>query len=750
MKTDFVSIKEPALARITDDGRRQTLEMHLSKVSKYAYEFGSKCGIGELMRIAGLLHDIGKSTAEWQEYLQKSPKKTIPHSIYGARYAFEETLEFQPASEILGNIILAHHGSLHDNISPEGKTPINEKLSAVNNDFDFLDNLESTQIDLNTIKNEIVQVLNKARGADKPFFASMLIKLAYSCLVDSDRLDAYLFESDMNYLPAIPDWQEFITRLEKRVSELSAKNKNSQMTELRVKVSDDCRKAGLRNTGIYKLEVPTGGGKTLSSLRFALEHAKKHKLDRIIYVIPYLSILSQTAKEIRSALDADDNLVIEHHSNFFPDNEQNYKLHTDRWGATIILTTQVQFLESVFSAKGSDLRKLHNMAKSVIIFDEAQSIPIKCIHLFNSTLNFLNSACGSTILLCTATQPPFESAERKIIFSENPSLTEYIEPPKRYTIINELTMSGWTYRELAEFIVDKHRNSTLVIVNTKKAAKSLCEELKFMGTPVLHLSTGMCSAHRDDVINTVREKLNSNEPIICVSTQLIEAGVDISFECVVKDIAGLDSIYQAAGRCNRHGEFGGPQNVYVVNINDENLSRLPDIKIGAEITQRLFMDGNTEDIAKYYRHYFFERKDEMDFNITGGSIYDLLSYNLRGTKNLDNIGNQASIELRPAIRSAADEFYVIEKGQTDVIVEYKESVRLLDEFKNTDNLHKKREVLKKLGKYSVSLYKRDYEEMRNNGRIDYTNYCGLEILTPSCYNVAFGFDINGKLGNECV
>jgi CRISPR-associated endonuclease/helicase Cas3 len=271
-------------------------------------------------------------------------------------------------------------------------------------------------------------------------------------------------------------------------------------------------------------------------------------------VIPHLSILSQTAKELRETLAADENTVLEHHSDFLPDDEDNYKFHKDRWDAPIVLTTGVQFLESLFSAKSGDLRKLHHMANAVIIFDEAQSIPVKCTHLFNTAMNFINRVCKSTVLLCTATQPPFDCAQRKIAFSENPSLTQYIEPPKRYRIENSLTALGYTYSELAEFVLVKHHISTLVIVNTKAAAKSLYNELKKRNSSVLHLSANMCSAHRDNVINELKRRLSGKERVICVSTQLIEAGVDISFECVVRDIAGLDSVFQAAGRCNRHGE----------------------------------------------------------------------------------------------------------------------------------------------------------------------------------------------------
>ena len=756
---------ETILARSTEDGqRKQTLRKHMLNVADFAYAFGKKCGLGDFMRTAGFCHDLGKSSAKWQEYFEKKIRKekvkTIQHSVFGSKYAYDISIDCLPIAEILGNIIVSHHDRLYDNISPDGLTPLTDKLSE---GAKFSSPIE-LDVDINVLSNEFMRVINLADKGEKSFFISMLTKFAFSCLVDADRFDAYLFESIEgdysieDYLPKTPNWGEFLSKLEQKLLEFSASAPKSEMEEsmakLRQKVSEDCFAAGSRDIGIYKLEVPTGGGKTLASLRFALEHAKTHGLDRIIYVAPYLTILSQTAKEIREKLGADEDVIVEHHSNFMADNpddpdnlenEKKYKFHTDRWDSPIILTTQVQILESIFSAKAGDLRKFHNMANSVIIFDEAQSIPIKCIHLFNTAMNFLNRVCKSTILLCTATQPPFEAVYKKMAFSKNPSLTQFIETPKRYHInYDTLTFAGYTYPELAKFVMEKHQNSTLVIVNTKSAAKGLYEELKKNGAPVLHLSTNMCSAHRDEVIAELRRRLDKNtkEPVICVSTQLIEAGVDISFECVIRDIAGLDSIYQAAGRCNRHGEFDGVKNVYVVNVKDENLSKLPDIKKGAEITQQLF-DEKDLDINQYYKNYFSVKENEMNYRIDGGSVYDLLTYNKQGCAVFENRGNKSKVELRSAIRSAADEFYIIDKGRLDIIVPYKERDELLKSFNKTDDLKIKQILLRKLGKYSVSLYKHEVDALKGRGALDDQNYGGLTVLR-GFYDEEIGIKLDGN------
>ena len=546
-----------------------------------------------------------------------------------------------------------------------------------------------------------------------------------------------------------------LSRLEDHLMGIAAKqdSTSSEISAMRETVSNQCAESGMRECGIYQLCVPTGGGKTLSSLRFALVHAKNHSMRRIIYVIPYLSILDQTAMAIRDAIGGDDQIVLEHHSNILPDDPVFYKLHTDRWDSHIILTTQVQFLESVFSAKGSDLRKLHNMANSVIIFDEAQSLPIKCVHLFNSAVNFLNAVCKVTILLCSATQPLLDKVERKILLSANPSIAADCVSPKRTNIEIALRAAGYSFQDLAEFAFEKLESSMLIIVNTKAAAKSLFTELDKAGVSVMHLSTSMCPAHRDAVIADLKSRLNSSlshnsedcEPFICVSTQLVEAGLDISFECVIRDISGLDSIFQAAGRCNRHGEFGCIKNVYVVNIKGVNLSKLPDIQIGADITYRLFKD-EAIDINKYYEKYFHARRRQMDYPIDDGSTYDLLTKNIQGFNALKNKGHAHNVEMRPAIRSAAENFYVIAPGQTEVLVPYGECKRVVAEYIATHNLAGKREKLRELNKYAVSLYSYQVEQLKEKGALPRINEDEhkLLILADGFYNSHFGVDIDGS------
>ena len=721
----------------------QPLTQHLSNVSSLAAQFARKCGLEEVLLCAGFFHDFGKISDEFQAMLDgiNAGNDRVPHSIFGAKHIYEELLSVPHIAEIVGNIIAAHHGRLYDNITPDGDTDLLDKLTGVQL---FPHVSTCPPIDTTALKNEVDTILKKLHTNDMAFALSMFIKLTFSCLVDADRLDAYRHENGKEEIIPL-DCDKMLDSL---TNHLAQKSSNSNISQFRQEISDGCAQAGLRERGIYKLEVPTGGGKTFASLRFALTHAKKHKLDRIIYVIPYLSILGQTANEMRNALGVDTATVLEHHSGFLSDENKEmpkyYNLQTDRWDAPIILTTQVQFLESVFSAKGSDLRKLHNIANSVIIFDEAQSIPVKCVHLFNGAINFLNCICGTTVLLCTATQPLLDKVLRPVRFSPNPSLVECATLSKRTHIVNAIIHTGYTYSQLADFVLDKHKDSTLVIVNTKSAAKQLYDELNDREISSIHLSTNMCAAHKDESIATLRQKLDNKEPVICISTQLIEAGVDISLECVIRDVAGLDSIFQAAGRCNRHGEFGEVKNVYVVNIAGENLTKLPDIAKGAEITKQLFAQNRGDDINAYYEEYFHARRSIMDFPTPdGGTVYDLLSVNKQGCNAYKNKANNGKAPaMRSALRSAADAFFVIDRGRKDIIVPYGDALTLVQQYCNTRDFDEKRKILLKLGKYSVSIY-RYQEEVLNDVRA-LEKHDELTVLAKGFYDPVCGLDLNGK------
>lgn len=343
------------------------------------------------------------------------------------------------------------------------------------------------------------------------------------------------------------------------------------------------------DVGIAQLIVPTGGGKTLSALRFAIEYAVEHKKERIFYISPFMSILEQNGDVIRE-IAGDDN-YLEHHSDMYckiidnkhkskeevNDELEDYELRCRHWDKQVICTTMVQFFDTLFSSRTEALRRMHRFTDSVIIIDEVQSIPIRCVYLFNLAMNFLSEFMGCTIVLCSATQPTFEQCKYPIMLDKDSSMTgDYtkdFEDFKRTEVVSLLNNQGNTYEEAAVICMDKYRENgnLLFVVNTKTATAEIFrnvtqlndeEEIK---AKVVHLSTNMCPAHRRKAIDDIRRMLDNNERVICITTQLIEAGVDISFKCVIRSSAGLDNIAQAAGRCNRNGE-DDRRNVYIIKL----------------------------------------------------------------------------------------------------------------------------------------------------------------------------------------
>jgi CRISPR-associated endonuclease/helicase Cas3 len=531
--------------------------------------------------------------------------------------------------------------------------------------------------------------------------------------------------------------------------------------------------AAKRERGIYRLNVPTGGGKTLSSLRFALNHAQEHNLERVIYVIPYLSVLEQTASEVRQALSygLGDDFILEHHSNLLPPEDENdaqaRRLLTSRWSRPIVITTMVQFLESVFSHTSGDLRKLHNMMNAVVIFDEIQSLPVKCVHLFNGALNYLRVFGGCTALLCTATQPLLDEVERPVRLSTPaeliPDTIGAFAKLKRTRIINSTILGGYSYEALRVFAMEKlsSAGNCLVILNTKRdaaklyaSAKAYIAENPDCRIKLVHLSTSMCPAHRSAVIDSLQtqagdKKRLKDERILCISTQLIEAGVDISFRSVIRALAGLDNIAQAAGRGNRNGEDPNGCEVYIVNLAEEDLRQLPDIEHGKNVTARILGESphdvlSPEIMERYYAEYFYKRRDEMDYNTKNtGTLYDLLSRNRKGMNSYINSGGKTPHALCQAFQTAGENFCVLERGTTGVLVQYGRGVQLMEAYK-TAGLRDKPELLREAGRYSVSLFAWQLDKLKDERAI-FVVGGDVYALRENFYDPECGVMLNGDL-----
>jgi CRISPR-associated endonuclease/helicase Cas3 len=778
-------------ARKDDEGSVQTLFDHLHNTARIAGEFEDE--FSETAQTAAIHHDEGKAKEDFQRYLFADDAKrgSVIHAYQGA-FTISEIPAASAAEkltqEILELAIASHHGDLPDCIAPSGDESFFDKMCESNKGeekYHYQEVKENIpELELNTdarfersVKEShvLLERLMHA-GFYKPeslyFSLGQYVKYIFSRLVDADRLDARNFSSHQQFAPHKPDWQQLVDRFEKNIS---AFDSTSPINKIRSEISEACLKAADRPTGIYKLAVPTGGGKTLASLRFALHHALQTQKSHIIYVSPYLTITTQTTKSFRDILDLpkESDILLEHYSSVMNSDDDDdgkedgstinrRKLAAERWDNPIIVTTMVQFLETVMSSHGTKLRKFHNMANSVIVFDEIQSIPVNAINLFNEVVSFLSKILNCTILLCSATQPLLDKTDRhNLLLSENPDLIEdsdkYAAALKRTNIVpipQEKDLD-----ELADFVMEraKENGNCLAIVNLKSEARKLYQHLEELNADgefaLVHLSTSMCGKHRANELKKMIKLLESHQPIICVSTQLIEAGVDISFACVVRAMAGLDSILQSAGRCNRNGESKEAKNVYVVSIkNERGLEKLKDIKLGKEITNRLVQDHPGVDLLsddmlnEFYEFYFAPRQAEMDYPIDSShNIYTMLSSNeYDRNRYMDRTSKRYGHQLAQAFRTASDQFHVIPNLTKDVLVPYAKDKNdtefsdILDAFEKGDTKTKIRS-LRLLQDYSVSLFDYEIEKLSEAHAISVIDSeFGISLLDKQYYKSEYG------------
>ena len=717
-----------AIAHRRKNGDDQTLIDHLLEVSDIAADLALKIDIPDAGRLIGLLHDFGKFSADFQAYIGSATGKIKPgedkyvdfdglkgkidHSSAGAQWIWENCDRWGPQGQLVGQIlalcIASHHSGLIDCLKPEGengflgrmgkpdsKTHKNESLN--NAPKHFIENLNCL-LNKELIQNVWGQLSLMAQAPNQSicsFNLGFFSRMLFSCLIDADRINSADFEypenkEHRNNVPA--DWKVPIKRLEKAISKF---NGDKPIDELRRNISDTCRERALDKQGIYTLTVPTGGGKTYASLRYALHHAQQHKLDRIIYIIPFTSIIEQNAAAIREVIeDSTDKIpwVLEQHSNLEPEQQSwHSKLVSENWDAPIVMTTMVQFLEVLFSGGTRGARKMHQLANTVLIFDEIQTLPINCTHLFCNALNFLTNYCKTTALLCTATQPlldKLKSPEKgqltippeNELVSNVPKLFEDLE---RVKLSNKVRPEGWTTEQIAELALDEFRElgSCLIIVNTKAWAQQLYLEIQTSEgidkDSLFQLSTSLCPAHRKAIFAKVKERLKNNQTVLCISTQLIEAGVDVDFASVIRFLAGLDSIAQAAGRCNRNGLREG-STVHVVNPDEEKIDLLKDIKVGRDKAQRVMDEGfgnllAPDAIKQYFKYYFHDRSKEMSYPVSAkklGRDDELL--NLLSCNKLNTGRNNNTLLLQQSFMAAGRAFKAIDSPTQAVIVPYGE------------------------------------------------------------------------------
>ncbi|BBB49041.1 CRISPR-associated helicase Cas3' [Pelolinea submarina] len=804
--------------RDADCGKEpQPLWQHLYNVSQISGSTAEKIGIEKAGEVIGLLHDLGKASKEFQNYIKsaegfidpdndefidtKAKKGKVDHSSAGAQIAFQILSTKGPKEKLVGQFlsicIASHHSGLINCLDPNGNNRFKDRMNKPEENthtiesFSCLSKVEQ-KIIIDKLNNEYIttQLINKLNNLQEKndsqdtlvFKYGLLIRFLFSCLIDADRLDTANFEMPnsikMRNYGQYHSWDVLVQRLDKKIREFEQKQNINIVDITRTEISQACFDFSNKPKGIYQLTVPTGGGKTLASLRFALNHAAHHNMDRIFFVIPYTSIIDQNAEEIRRILEEKDKngnyldqVILEHHSNLTPEKEsKKQSLLAENWDAPIVFTTQVQFLETLFGSGTRNARRMHQLANSIIIFDEIQTIPVRCVHIFNIALRFLIHGCGSTAVLCTATQPLLDQVDprsrsldiepnQQIIKNEN----ELYKRLKRVIVYDRRKIGGWNEEETADLAIREMQEmgSTLVVVNTRKSARLLFQKIFDKGiSNIFHLSTNMCAAHRLNVLNRIKGFLDCDQPIICVSTQLIEAGVDIDFGSVIRYLAGMDSITQAAGRCNRNGkrEFG---NVWIINPENENLERLWDIRIGADNAIRVLDEYKNNPKAfdedplglkimrRFYEYYFYSRKDEMKYNFGKKSIvgrnddlFNLLALNRVSTEEYERINHSApDTLLRQSFHTATEAFRTIDSAGQGVIVPYgDEGNRIITDLCGSFESRYQYQLLRKAQRYSVNLFPNEFKQMaKNNAIVETRKDSGIFYLDEQYYSELFGW-----------
>ena len=700
------------------NGIKQTIKEHSSGVGKFMREFALSESFAELYEFCGLIHDMGKYSNEFQRRISGDNNR-VRHSIYGAILAINQSM-LDVALPVYG-----HHSGLPNR--PDMLLDIKVEMSTSKAIYDEIIKRWKEETD-NQVKipgdglfRAIPDVLQK----------ELFVRMLYSSLVDADSLDTekHFCEDRFNTRANLTLNAEYllIKMQQKRfIPFMNDLNKSNQpINKLRNSVREYAESKANLPQGFFSLTLPTGMGKTLCSINWALHHALCHKnIKRIIIVLPFISIIDQTAEELKAIFNEEgSDYVLEHHSNIIYVDENNdsdestpKQLATDNWDYPIIITTAVQFFESLFSNKRSACRKLHNIQDSIIIFDEIQTLPLNITEPSLVMLENLQQLCRCSILFCTATQPDFKTRKD---FSGVSHIESLVEDPQRVfdetKRVNYQSLNSYApmaISELADMVIKKGK-SALVVFNTKKKARMLYDELNGVdGYHTFHLSTTMCPIHRKEAIRTIRQVLLSNEPIIVSSTQLIEAGVDMDFPNVYRELAPLESIIQSAGRCNREGKIG-IGDVYLFSVTESGQPS-QEYRAWLEFANLLYK-GNEE---KLYTHDFYEY------------------YYRELVKNYAHTDKYNITEDRKKLlyQTVADKYKIIEsKSHTLFVYDYNRESRLLyTQVKDKEYLTKQER--QQVSQYCVQVFD-DFK--KNNEAFIINERCGLSVWHGS-YSPDFG------------
>lgn len=662
----------------------QSIEAHLKGTGDLAETFAAEFGAAANGKLCGLAHDIGKYSDEFQLRLRGGKK--VDHATAGAIECFKIKAAFEAVC------VIGHHSGLpnvghKDADTTESQTFFGRKLRAEQGGIpDYRKNWNG----------HIALPQDYFRPSGRGFATAFYIRMLYSCLVDADYIDTETF---MNGDAGRGNYEPLSALCDKLTAYISKwNNPTREIDILRQKILNSCINNSGNPRGMFTLTVPTGGGKTVASMAFALNHAAANSMKRIIYVIPYTSIIEQNAKVFRDILGQEN--VVEHHSQVSHElsedaDELEYRsaLATENWDAPVIVTTAVQFFESLYANRSSKCRKLHNIANSVIIFDEAQMIPSNNLRPCVAAIAELVRAYNATAVLCTATQPAIdemllEYSKKESVVELCPDVDGMFEKFRRTSFEKEGRL---TTDELVSRL--ESQQQVLCIVNTRKFAQEVYEALPSEGR--FHLSTLMCPVHRKQKLDEIRERLKSGKTCRVVSTSLIEAGVDVDFPRVFREMAGLDSILQAAGRCNREGKRSAESSIVTVFESENKVNKLIAVnRDAAEETVRDWTQPNTTStIERYFKAYRdFLRNDDKSGVITASE------------KGISGCGLP--------FEWIAKEFKLIDQNTFTVYISVGEGKELISRLREGE---RSRELYRKAGMYSVSIYENHFNALINAG-----------------------------------
>ncbi len=786
------------IAHINDKNEIQTCNEHSKNTAKIAAHLLKDIGLSNIGYLSGLLHDMGKYSDEFLEYIQSRGQngKRVIHSFTGVSFILgkyhDGDLYRIVTAEIIALVIGSHHG-LFDIYSSSDSTnqfkykckkQIDYDKRAIKNFFAECTSNDEVgklfELSVNEIKKYLDLFLSgySQNKEEKKlyYYLSNLFRLILSAVVEGDRQDTASFmngRKNNNFNKA--DWSTYLKSIDSYLKSLSSE---TEIQKVRMIYSNCCSVFSKEKGAIYLLDMPTGGGKTIASVRYAINHATNYGKKRIFYVAPLLTILEQNEKVIRNLVGSDKD-ILSHYSSIInedydeEDTCSEKELLQESWNSHIIITSLVQFLQTLFSGKMASVRRYNALANSVIIFDEIQSLPIKVYSMFNLTMNFLSNYCGATIVLCSATIPSFEKAKYQMDISNKKMISDDILNETK-NVFRRTDIKEWnddvSVDGIHSILINKldEFDSILLVCNKKdEAQKIYCKLKEETSVRLFHLSASMCQKHRKDVLKDLNKSLQKKEKLICVSTQVIEAGIDISFSIVFRFAAGLDSVVQSAGRCNRNGESIVPEPVYVLKVKDENLKALKEIQEEKNALLNLLYnfkkrpidfanDLASEASISHYYHVLFDSQDSFaqDFPNPKGkgnpTLFSFLSDNSDIVDNGIKKEDSDKFIFRQSFNEAGSLFSVFDNNQKSIVVPYLEEGRDIIAKLQTDTLKYdydyRKKILERAKEYSVNVFDYSFNCLCKEGAIISIDDIGVFCLKDGYYSET---GVSNKEDDEC-